>query len=321
MKEVREFLRNYFNVMDVPDNEDSLIKYIVDKFTEQKAHFEEKNSRYDDKHKYPDHALVQSAITLMNDVLSQQKDNIALVDRLIKDEAALDDNKEEMHDVEGFFSNQVGVFDAAVKLESDLHNDLDYLASEEEANAALDQILLITMMPLCGKYNYKRIPELNGLMATVKAGHDKLLEAKRTELLEIVRQCMAEVHQAADGDPHVMNVITEVDAYFTERKEKIANTKSLALLDGLVPPMWARKDAACEHIENMLKPKPPIQLVNVKDNDTPYVAPKKVIKAVHRQAVFPSKLLENNEEIDMYVEKMRIILKQYLKSCDGIQLN
>lgn len=249
MKEVREFLREYFDVMDVPDDEDSLIKFIVDKFTEQKAHFEDLNRRYADKHKYPDHAIVQSAITLMNDVISQQKDNIALVDRVIKNEDALDDNKEAMHDVEGFFNNQVDVFDAAVKQETDLHNDLDYLAKEEESNTALNQIRLITRIPSGGKYNYKRIPELNGLMATVKAGHDRLLEAKRVELLEIVRQCMEEVHQAANGDVKVKNIITNADNFFIQRKEKIAETNSLALLDGLVPTMWTYKDDACESIE------------------------------------------------------------------------
>ncbi len=226
-----------------------------------------------------------------------------------------------MHDVEGFFKNQVSVFDSAVSLESELHNDLDYLAKEEEANSALNQIRLITMLPVNGKYNYKRIPELNGLMTTVKTGHDKLLEAKKSEILEIVRLCMAAVHQAAGGDHHVMNIVSNADDFFTEKKEKVANSKSLALLDGLVPPLWARKDATCESIENMMKPKPPIEPDKVKDNGERYVTPKKVIKAVPRQAVFPAKKLESDKEIDEYVEKMRTALKQYLKNCDGIQLN
>ena len=53
MKEAKEFLRDYFDVMDVPDDEDGLISFIVDKFTAQKAHYEELLGRYDSK-KYPD---------------------------------------------------------------------------------------------------------------------------------------------------------------------------------------------------------------------------------------------------------------------------
>lgn len=319
MKDVKEFLREYFDVMDVPDDEDGLIKFIIDNFAEQKKHYEELNSRYDG-HKYPDRGLVQNAITSISDVLSQQKDNIALIDRVIKNEDDLDDNKEDMQNVESFFNNQVGLFDAAVRQESDLSNDLDYLAKEEEANTALNQIRLITMVPCGTVYNYKRIPELNSLMATVKAGHDKLLAAKRKELLEIVRQCMAQVQQAANGDPKVKSVITSADNYFAQKKEKIAGTNSLALLDGLIPPMWTYKDDACERIEILLKPAPPKQPDIVKETED-YVPYKKVIRPIHRQAVFPAKRLESDADIDAYVEKIRSNLKQLLKDCDGIQLN
>lgn len=320
MKEVKEFLRKYFDMMDVPDDEDGLIKFVVDKFTEQKEHYEELNSCYDG-HKYPDHGLVQNAIKLMNDILSQQKDNIALIEHIIKNEDDLDDNKKDMQNVEDFFNNQVELFDAAVKQESDLRNDLDYIAKEEEANTALNQIRLITMIPSETGYNYKRIPKLNSFMATVKAGHDKLLTAKRKDLLEIVRQCMAEVHQAANGDPKVKNIIDSADNYFAQKKEKIAETKSLALLDGLEPPMWAYKDETCEHIELMLKPAPVKQPDTFKEVRGAYVTPKKVIKPIHRQAVFPAKCLESDADIDAYVGKVRSNLKQLLKNCDGIQLN
>jgi len=320
MKEVKEFLREYFDIMDVPDDEDGLIKFIVDKFTKQKEHYEELNSCYDG-HKYPDRGLVQNAITLINDVLSQQKDNIALIDRVIKNEDDLDDNKEDMQNVEDFFNNQVGLFDAAVKQESELRNDLDYLAKEEEANTALNQIRLITMVPSDTGYNYKHIRELNNLMPKVKAGHDKLLAAKRKELLEIVRQCMAEVHQAADGEPKVKNIIDSADNYFAQKKEKIAEIKSLALLDGLIPPMWTYKDNACENIETMLKPEPVKKMNTVKEAGGAYEPLKRVIRPIHRQAVFPAKRLESDAEIDAYVEKVRSNLKQLLKDCDGIQLN
>jgi len=319
MKTVREFLRDYFDVMDIPDDEDSLIKFIVDKFTEQTSHYVKLNVRYE-LNKYPDRGLVQNALTLMNDILSQQKDNIALIDRVIKQEDELVDSKDALQNVESFFQNQVGVFDDAVNFETNLRNDLDYIAKDEDADKALNQIRLITMIPSGTSYNYKRIPDLNGLMATVRVSHDKLLSTKREELLEIVRQCMAEVHQAANGDVNVKNIISSADNYFTQRKEKIAKTKSLALLDGLVPPMWTYKDETCERIERLLKPAPVKQPDMVKETGN-YAASKKVIKAIHRQAVFPAKKLENDEEIDAYVEKMRSNLKQLLKNCDGIQLN
>ena len=64
MKEVKEFLREYFDVMDVPDDEDGLIAFIIDRFQQQKAHYVELNARYEGGKKYPDRVLVQKAIAL-----------------------------------------------------------------------------------------------------------------------------------------------------------------------------------------------------------------------------------------------------------------
>ena len=146
----------------------------------------------------------------MQDVLSQQKDNISLIQRVLDDENKLFDSKDDLQGVEGFFATQVTVFDAAVKMEEDLRNDLSYLQREEEANKALGQIRLITMTQTDSRTVYKCIPELNGLMATVKAGHDTLLAAKREELLEIVRQCMEEIHTTAGGDVNCKMIIQKI---------------------------------------------------------------------------------------------------------------
>ena len=86
----------------------------------------------------------------------------------------------------------------------------------------------------------------------------------------------------------------------------------------MIPSMWQYKDTACEAIEGALKPAPE-RPATPTNTTTP--APKKLYKAIHRQAVFPTKTLESEEDIDAYVEKMRDTLKQLLKNCDGIKLN
>ena len=315
MKAAKNIMREYFDRMDVPDDEESLVKLIIDKFTEQKAHYTELNQRYEG-HKYPERDKVISAIQLMDDVLSQQKDNIALVNRLVQDEDKLMDSKEDLQLVEGFFKNQVAVFDAAVKLEADLHNDLSYLQRDEETNNALNQIRLITVVHGSDCQVYKRIPELNGLMNTVRAGHDKLLEAKREKLLEIVCQCMSEIHTAAGLDTQCRNIISSADNYFNQKKSEIAEKKSLALLDALVTQMWSYKDDTLDRIGIAKKPveaTPPVT--------PPKPQPKKRIKNVYRQAIFKADTLESQADVDAYVERIHSYLTALLTDCDGIKLN
>ena len=178
MRAVKELLREYFDVMDVPDDEDGLVAFVVQKFTDLKDHYLELKGRYEG-HKYPEQNLVLVSIEQMDKILSQRKDNIALIDAILKEEDNLFDNKEKMQRVEGFFKNQVQVFDSAAKMEEDLKNDLNYLRKEEEANEALNQIRLITVVQSDPKSIYRRIPELNGLMDKVREGHGRLLDDKR----------------------------------------------------------------------------------------------------------------------------------------------
>lgn len=320
MKAVKDLLREYFDVMDVPDDEDGLVAFIVMKFEAQKAHYEALEQRYVPNRRYPDKGKVQAAIQLATEVLSQKKDNIALIDRVLKLEDKLFDNKEDLQEVESFFKTQVQVFDAAAQMEEDLRNELDYLSHEPEANDALNKIRLIVVVQ--GGFSYKKIPELNGLMATVREGHDRLLASKREEVSDIITQCMGAVHQAANGDFKAKDLVSKADEYYSQQRQKVKDFQSLALLDGLIPPMLQYKDTAVARIEVAVAPpkpvdppKPPVNPVN-----PPKPAPKKVIRSYNRSVIFPAKTMETPEEVDDYVEKLRSQLKQLLKNCDGIQL-
>ena len=322
LRDVKEMLREYFDIMDVPDDEDGLIRFVTEKFTEQRDYYVSLDARYDG-HKYPDRALVQEAIHLMDDVLSQKKDNIALIERVLKKEDALFDNKEAMSNgIENFFKTQVTVFDQAVQFENSLHDDLDRIAENEEAHKALNTIRLITMIQTGSKFNYNRIHELNPLMDMVRTAHDKMLEEKRAEVLETVRQCMEATHTAANGDSKASHLIEKSDRYFSQCKEKIAELKSLALLDAMFLPMCQYKDDTVSNIESVLAPpapKPPVQSTQLGKEAAP--AKKKVVRAYNRQVVFQAKTLQTDADIDDYVEKIRSQLKQLLKNCDEIKLN
>lgn len=314
MRAVKELLREYFDVMDIPDDEDGLVTFIIQKFTALKDHYIELKGKYEG-HKYPDKNLVSISMEQIDKVLSQKKDNIALIDAILKEEEHLLDNKEDMQRVEGFFKNQVQIFDAAVKMEEDLKNDLSYLSKEKEANEALNQIRLITLVQSDSKNIYRRIPELNGFMEKVRQGHDRLLDSKRAELLEIIRQCMEEVHTFANGSVSCNELVRKADAFFEQQKTKTQELQSLALLDGLVPQIWSYKDDICERIETAKKPPKPMEEKKQKP------VSKKEIKNVYRQAVFPTKVLESQEDIDAYLERARNYLTTMIKDCDGIRLN
>ena len=319
MKEARDFLRDFLDVMDVPADEDGLIQFIIDQFTGLQEHYEALNARYEGNN-YPDQKAVLDAIRVVRDVLSQKNDNIALIDKLVKSEDTLYDMQDAMKNVESFFKTQVAVFDDAVRFVESMKNDMDYISHDEEANHALNQMRLITLVHSGQPYDYKRIPELNDLKATVEKSHDAMLEEKRKELNEVVRSCLEAIHENSGFNERTKIISERADQFYTQKKGEIAGMDSLALLDGLSVPMWGYKDRAVQQIEDEMKPQPKPPVPNPGPGPKPPVPPKKIIKKAPRQQMFPAKTLTTDEEIDAYVETIRKQMKQYLKDSDGIQI-
>ena len=172
------------------------------------------------------------------------------------------------------------------------------------------------------KFNYQRIPELNSLISTVQSIHTDMLAAKREELLEIVRQCMSEVHTAAGTDSRFRDVITQADHYYQQKKADIAGYATLTLLDGLTAQLAKVKDEALERIEEIsrpLPPKPEPKPVPVgKPQPAQAPVPQKKYRVLNRAVAFPTRKLETPADVDAYVESLRANLKKCLAECDGV---
>ena len=323
IRAVRDFLRDYFNEMDVPEDEDGLIKHIVEKFEGELSHYENLMSRYVG-HNYPDKKQVEQAVSLTKDILSQQRDNVALIERLIKQEDSLFSMKESMQNIEDFFKTQVGLFDSAVSFEHSISVDQEYLDKDETAGENLNQIRLITKVSEGERFNFRRIPELNDLVRKVKEVHDRLLEEKRQEIDTVVNECLNAIHEATSGkdDLPCTTIVDKAETYFSQKRQQISGTNGLTLLDGLVPQMWQYKDNALCTIESYQKPQ---EVAPQKSDSTKSVeeeTPKtKDIKTVSRMAFFPVRILETDEDIENYVGKIRSDMKKLLEGHDGIKLN
>ena len=315
MKACKEILRDYFDEMSIPADEDGMVRFIIDGFLKQKEEYQKLLNRYDDSHVYPDENVIKKGITLFDEILSEKKDNTALVNIIITKEDSLFDNKEAMQNVESFFTSQVDTFDAAIKLEKKLRDERNHLAAIPEADSALNSIRLITLVKPGDKFNYRRIPELNGLMKTVKDSYSKLLDDKKTELNSNRMQCLNIVRQKGIDNPRAKAILENADAVFEKFEKTISEASSINALDSLSFQIIQRKDQFVESIEDVNKPVKPH---NSGDKNEP--KQKEVIAAVNRQILFESKTLRSDEEIDNYLNKISQMLKSRLKNVDGIKI-
>ncbi len=329
IKEVREFLRDYFDVMDVPQDDDGLSSYIVGRFDTLREDYKNLINKYTNRN-YPEKHKIYKAIEVIESILTAKIDNIALVKKLIESEDVLYDIQEDMERIEDFFRTQVDTFDKATELEKILRYDGDFLYEEQEINEALKKIRLIVLVnPRADNYNYDDIPKLGSLMNTVNEGHGKLLAAKKEDVEEIVRQCMEEIHVGGDTAPETGRFIREADEFYTARREAIKRADSLTLLESYIPGLWNKKDGVIKQIQAISKAKKAEKKrfedeARYKDNRTHQAireSKPKHIKKYYRQNIFPARILETEEEIREYLKQVEKNLVMMLRDCDGIDIN
>ena len=119
MKTVRDILKDYFDVMDVPNDEDGLVAYIVKEFNNEKSHLEDMNKQ-NDSTIHPGSSEIKEALSLVNKVLLAQSDNIALINTICDLEDDLLDSKDDMRAVENFYSSQIKLYDSALNLKDSI---------------------------------------------------------------------------------------------------------------------------------------------------------------------------------------------------------
>ena len=316
IREVKEFLRDYFESMNIPNDEDNLIKYIVEKFGEELSRYENLQANYSGN-KYPDKFLVDSAVNAIKNLLANQKDNFALIDYIIKNQDGICDLKEKVQSVEEFFKNQKKIFDEATNYVKKLSDDRDYIEKDTDAFDALKQIRLITQIPNSGNFNYSRLPELNNLISAVHLKHDKMLADKRQELFKVIDDCLAEIRAEVTDDKRTQAILQDAENFFAYKKDYIKNKDVITLLDGQFQMLWSRKDDALFKIKNLPQPK---TTPAVAEKISP-VPTKKIVKSVYRMNVFPQSTITTEAEIDSYVEEVRGRIKNLLKQCDELKLN
>ena len=315
MRKSISFLRDYLGAMDIPGDEDGLVRFVLDTFETKLTHYQDLLDQYV-QNRYPEKEQVITARDLAQDILSQRKDNVALLNRMVQKQDDLLDSAEDTEGVELFFKSQRAVFDEAVKQMNRVSREQDYFATDPDIQEVFRTISAILAMPK----PYNRIGELPELIGKVKAAYQTLLELKKEEVAETIRQCMQDVHQLAGEARNTEALLQQADHYFAGKRDAAQAALSLTELDAMITQLLNHKDAVCKRMEVMAAPAPEPQSKGSGEDHQPAPPPKK-IATVRRYDLCSVKRLQSKEDVDAYVEGIRQKLYQTLESCDGVQIN
>lgn len=316
MRKSISFLRDYLGAMDIPSDEDGLIRFVLDTFTGKQEHYQKLLDDAYARFRYPEKEAVTKARDLMTDVLSQRKDNVALLSRMVQKQDELLDSAEDLEGVELFFKSQRTVYDDARSHMDRVSKERDYFAADAQAQEVFRTIATILAMPK----PYSRIGELPELIGKVKTAYNGLLDMKKEEVAENIRQCMQDVHQLASEARDAATLLHQADDYFVSKREAAKDASSITELDAMITQLLNYKDNVCRRMEIMVASKDAPAPVN--NAQTGAVAPKPLkITSVRRYDLCSVKRLQTKDDIDKYVEGIREKLMKTLESCDGVQIN
>lgn len=317
MRKSINFLRDYLGAMDIPSDEDGLIRFVIDTFETKQKHFQGLLDNFYSKQRYPEKELITKARDLMADVLSQRKDNVALLKRMIQRQDDLLDLAEDLEDIEGFFKDkQYVLFDDTKALLDSISKERDYFVTDTETKETIKTISSILGMAK----PYDRIGDLTDLIKAVRKAYAQLLDMKKEEVAENIRQCMQDVHQLAGEARDATTLLHQADDYFVAKREAAKMAASVTELDAMITQLLNYKDTICKRMEFLVVSQQNVQPANNNGGTNP--APKvQKITTVRRYDLCSVKRLQSKEDIDKYVESIRAKLYQTLEECDGVQIN
>ncbi len=323
LKEARNFAKEYFNVMDVPSEEDEVVKFLLSKFEEEKKQLDLYKS-YNQKRNYPGLNIINEGLELLDEVFTARRDNKALIDTILKLEDDLLDNKEDLKRVEEFYNSQFTLYKNADDVRREFFDNLAYYEDNSDAMEAYN--LIRDIVKYDDNYNYSRIPKLNDAISVINDVKLELLKNKKQDLFELIDGCLEALNDKAKEDEEKLaDILNSAKDEFDSKRADIENSSSLLNLGAYEVMIIKVKDKFITQIEEALKPVEEViaqeNVLQSKTEEKKEVevkpAPLK-IRSLNRQVVFDTARLESEEDIDRYLRDVRERLVNALKGNDGV---
>ena len=334
INEAAAFLEDYLQCIDIPKDENGLVEFVLEHLNEKLRDYQGLLKRYGSFNdiKYPGKGTLNQAIGLIQRVLVKQTDNIALIDELLAVQDDFDEILDDLDNVEQFFESQADLFNEAFYFKKMMEQDMEYLQEKPETVQQIDKIRAILLVEPNCSYDYTRIPQLRGLIDTVRTAHSEMLQTVRQEDCEIINQCMENIHEAAGKVEYVKEQVEAANGYYLRQRQAIQEKATVIELKGVAQTLLDKQSSFVRGITDTIhnheekikraadnasgKPSP---TKKPDKSPTPPQKPPKV-KVVARQTTFMPTTLRSKADIDVYLDRARKKLEAQLANVDEIQL-
>lgn len=318
LNSARRLLKELVGGAAVPEDEDDLLAAIVKVVQGMSDRSKELLDREYAHGSYPGRDVVVRGINVTKGVLASQNDPIALLTAFRDAKDELLDFSEDFERVSGFFPNQQRLFDKAAALSALMEGEEPYLAGDEKALGALEQVRAILASP----EPYGRIKELSTLSSTVEAAHDAVVSSARNDLFDFVEAALAAIDAQAKGKKDSDAIVSDAVRSLASKREAASSADTVVGLEALRNQVAKVRDDAMAAIdeadERARQPKATVTMPGAKDAPAKPVAPQ--CKVLRRDEVCPSVKLTTAEDVEGYVARIREHLLEAIDECGAVRL-
>ncbi|MET3622987.1 BREX system P-loop protein BrxC [Burkholderia ambifaria] len=188
----RELHRDMFATMP-PEEEDALVAEFRSHLTQLKADLERAIGKAEHKD-YPGGTQIVRALTSIDRQLAL-RDPFEFLDSLVQARNDWRDLADDVHDVLGFYKNQVPVWSRLLDALASFSDNKEALLNVPEAAAALSELEMIRRNP----EPYGMINRIEGLVSVVEKVNDAIAGERRERALRSIDEKIAEAQQALDA--------------------------------------------------------------------------------------------------------------------------
>ena len=307
VKKARELGRDVFSEMG-PEGEDALFEFLKGRL----EGWREKLSRYRDMAdtgSYPGAEDIADSLSLLNTLVAPEDSNrfLAQVNERGSD---LRDVADRFHDLDHFYQHQRPMWDKLSAESSRFKLNQMELERNDSAGSALRRMGEILAAPS----PYELVKEAEGLIRTVSEVNEKLLSARRAQVLATIAEqtasVSAEVSTAGGDEALKTTCLTPLE----NLANQVSTHDSLAHIDQAESEAVRLKDEALTQVERYLARKAEEGKAK---QDKLVIRPRRVVSPVK---LVKSPYLESQVDVDAFLDDLRTELTDALARNERIEI-
>ncbi len=303
LKQAREIGKELFGQIG-PEGQEQLVKFLKSRLSSWKQRLESFKMLADTGN-YPGKKDIDNALSQLGDLLGNL-DSYEFISRLIQNKNQLLDMSEDLHELQDFYTNQIQTWEELRQALVRFRPNRNILEQDQEAGRALKKMQEIVNQ----KRPYSQLKDVRKYISQVEQKNQTLLEEERASALSRIDQAIQDLQETLDQKNPAQDLQSNALGPLQEIRDKVEQEGSIPDIRyflSLVPNLL---DQAQKELSEQ---------TSAKGNPEDFKAAKST-KQVRLSELGPKSVLETEEEVNSYVERIRQELLQAIQSNQKVRI-